>query len=301
VTRSARRAILAGAVLFAASLAGVWAACGGAELEVSESPPGSPVAAPGAPAAAPAATGQPFVGVLTARRTAVVAVEVDARVEAVLVRMGDRVAAGQPLVRLDDRAVRQKSAAAAAEADAARAAERGAALDLDDARHKHGVEKGLYRNGIVSRESVRGARVAIGRAESALARAAANRRAAAATAAELERQLATTVLTAPIPGVVTDLRAREGELVNPGAAVTRILDPSELRLRFAIPADRAGEVKIGSRVELALPDGGRTITGVVEHLAPELEPPLRLVVAEAALASGQTAPPGSIGKVHVTR
>jgi RND family efflux transporter MFP subunit len=298
VTRAGRRAVLVGTTLFAASLAGVWAACGGAELEVSPPPAAAPVAA--AAAAAPAA-GQSFVGVLTARRTAVVAVEVDARVEAVLVRMGDRVAAGQPLVRLDDRAVRQRSAAAAAEADAARAAERGAALDLDDARHKHAVEKNLHREGIVSRESVRAAKVAIGRAESALARAAANRRAAAATAAELERQLATTVLTAPIPGVVTDLRAREGELLTPGAAVTRILDPSELRLRFAVPADRAGQVTVGSRVELALPDSGRTIAAVVEHLAPELEPPLRLVVAEAALSTAQTAPPGSIGKVHVTR
>ena len=299
MTRSAQRAILAGAILFSASLAGVWAACGGPELEVSQPAPAAPIAA--APVAAASAAGEPFVGVLTARRTAVVAVEVDARVEAVLVRMGDRVAAGQPLVRLDDRAVRQRLAAAAAEADAARAAERGAAIELDDARHKFAVEKTLHRQGIVSRESVRGAKVAIGRAGSGLARAAATRRAAVATASELQRQLATTMLAAPIAGVVTDLRAREGELLTPGAAVTRILDPSQLRLRFAVPADRAGQVKIGSRVELALPDSGRTITGVVEHLAPELEPPLRLVVAEAALAPGQTAPPGSIGKVHVTR
>ena len=299
MTRSARRAILAGAILLSAWLAGVWAACGGAELEVSQPAPAAPAAT--APAAAAPAAGEPFVGVLTARRTAVVAVEVDARVEAVRVRMGARGAAGQPLVRLDDRAVRQRVAAAAAEADAARAAERGAAIELDDARHKFGVENKLHRQGIVSRESVRGARVAIGRAESGLARAAATRRAAVATASELQRQLATTMLAAPIAGVVTDLRAREGELLTPGAAVTRILDPSELRLRFAVPADRAGQVKIGSRVELALPDSGRTIAGVVEHLAPELEPPLRLVVAEAALAPGQTAPPGSIGKVHVTR
>ncbi|HEU5056375.1 MAG TPA: efflux RND transporter periplasmic adaptor subunit, partial [Kofleriaceae bacterium] len=248
-----------------------------------------------------APSGDGFVGVLTARRTAVVAVEVDARIEEVLVRMGDRVAAGQPVARLDDRAVRQRLAGAAAEADAARAAERGAALDLDDARHKLSVEKNLHRDGIVSRESVRAARVAIGRAESALARAAATRRAAVAAAAELERQLATTALAAPIAGVVTDLAAREGEMLAPGTAVMRILDPSELRLRFAVPADRAREVALGARVEMALPDSGRTVRGVVEHLAPELEPPLRLVVAEAALAPGPAAPPGSTGKVHVTR
>ncbi len=297
MSRRTRRAALAGAVLFAAALAGSYAACGGAELEVAEPAPAAPAAAPAPPAPAP----DEFVGVLTARRTAVVAVEVDARVEEVLVHMGDRVSAGQPVARLDDRALRQRLAAAAAEADAARATERGAALDVDDARHKLGVERRLYRDGVTARESVRAARVAIGRAESALARAAATRRAAAATAAELQRQLATTALAAPIAGVVTDLRAREGELLAPGTAVMRILDPSELRLRFAVPADRAGQVTIGSRVELALPDTGQAITGVVEHLAPELEPPLRLVVAEAALAPGQAAPAGSIGKVHVTR
>lgn len=295
MTGSARRAVLAGATLLAASLAGTYAACGGAEIDVAAPPP--PAAAP---AAAPLPAGDAFVGVLTARRTAVVAVEVEARIDAVLVHGGDRVQAGQAVARLDDRALRQRLAAAAAEADAARAAERGAALDLDDARHKLGVEKNLYRDGIVSRESVRAAKVAIGRAESALARAAATRRAAAATAAELARQVETTVLAAPLAGVVTDLRAREGAILPPGTAAMRILDPSELRLRFAVPADRASQVAIGSRVELALPDRP-PVAGVVEHLAPELEPPLRLVVAEAALAPGQTAPPGSIGKVHVVR
>ena len=297
MTRRARRAALGGALLFAAALAGTYAACGGTDLEVVEPPPAAPAAAAATPAPAPEA----FVGVLTARHTAVVAVEVDARVEEVLVHMGDRVGAGQPVARLDDRAIRQRLAAATAEADAARATERGAALDLDDARHKLGVERRLYRDGVTARESVRSARVAIGRAESALSRAAATRRAAAATTAELQRQLATTALAAPIAGVVTDLRAREGELLTPGTQVMRILDPSELRLRFAVPADRAGQVAIGTRVEMALPDTGQAITGVVEHLAPELEPPLRLVVAEAALAPGQTAPAGSIGEVHVVR
>lgn len=292
----AGRAALIGATLLAAALAGTWAACGGADLEIAEAP------APVPPAAAPAAAaGEPFVGVLTARRSAVVAALVEARVEEVLVHLGEQVAAGQPVARLDRQAIRQRLAAAVAEADAARAAQRGAALEVDDARHKLALERKLYRDGITSRESVRAAQVAIGRAESALSQAAASARAAAAAAAELERQLAATLLTAPMAGVVTDLRARPGELLPAGTPVMRVLDPSELRLRFAVPADRAAEVARGARVELDLPGAARPVSGLVEQLAPELEPPLRLVLAEASVdpASAGAARAGAVGTVRL--
>jgi len=280
----------------------VAAACGGTSEPAAPAAGGDPVSA-AAPAGRPRA-GDDHVGVLAARRSATVAAEVGGRIAEVLVHIGDRVEVGAPIARIDDLPARQRLAAARAAAEQARAARHGAALEVDDARARLALARRMLDRGITSRESVRAAGVAVGVAEAARERAAAAERAALAEVAEVERQLAATTVTAPLAGVVSQVRARVGDVVDRGAALAAVIDPSELRVRFAVPPDRADEVPPGTRVVLRPSGVGGEIPAIVRHVAPALEPPLRLVVVEAEVAAPGGAgalpvQPGAVGRVTV--
>jgi multidrug efflux pump subunit AcrA (membrane-fusion protein) len=276
VKRAAALALLGLVALSAAALRSC-VGCGPALREARIEP-----AAP-APAGLTPRGPDEYVGVVAARRTAVVAVDFDGRVVELLTGMGERVAAGDPVARLDDAELRQELAAARATAEAA---ERGSELDLDEARHRLGLER---------------------RPGGELPRATPTP-AWSAQVAELERRLAATLVTAPIAGVVSSVRVATGDEVAAGAAMLRISDPSELSVRFAVPPEHAARVKAGTRVVLAITGTTVVIPAVVRRVAPEFEPPVRLLLVEAEFADPLTstallarlpAQAGAVGRVRL--
>ncbi|HLV24791.1 MAG TPA: efflux RND transporter periplasmic adaptor subunit [Gemmatimonadales bacterium] len=164
-------------------------------------------------------------------------VTVGGRVSEVLVREGDRVTAGQLLLRLDD----EQAVAAVAEARATLAETRAgasaeverAARELQQSERDHARAQQLHDAGAISLRELEQAAQAAANAraafEAASARAASGGSTALAQVARAlaalesaEARLALTRLTAPAAGTVVSRRAEPGDAVTPGQVLLEL-------------------------------------------------------------------------------
>jgi RND family efflux transporter MFP subunit len=242
-------------------------------------------AAPEPPATGAAAL--EMLGVVLASRVLELTPRIEARVEAVLVRPGDRVARGQQVVALDVRALRQDLQVAASELRQAGSEHAQAAGQW---RRRDALSHGL---GAVSREELETARtqvqVATARIEGRKARV-----------AQLEQALADAQLRAPFDGVVGICYATPGMAAGPGRPLLRLLAAGEPQVRFAVPLDRLGTLPRGTRIGVRTADG-LDLPGVVESTTPEVDPGVRVATAVGKLAQipGRLLWPGTVVHVRV--
>jgi RND family efflux transporter MFP subunit len=251
----------------------------------------APVAG-GAPASAPAeaAAARPaaaFDGVVEALRQTVIAAQVAGAVVKLEVKAGDRVRAGQVLLRLDARAADQTAAAGAAQARAAQAAQEVAAKDYER-------QQLLFAQHFIS--------------QAALDHAAAEFRAAQAqAAAQLAQAGAARTLTgfyvvvAPYAGVVSAVPVALGDMAQPGRTLVEMYDPAALRVTAWVPQS-AAEAWSGTplpRVELpGLADSARWPVPTRAEKLPTLDAATHTVQVRADLPPGlQGVAPGLFARL----
>lgn len=262
-------------------------------------PPAEPVAA-AVPMAAPA-LGQDLVGVISTRRSAVVAAEFEARVQRILVTSGQRVKTGDPLAQLDDSQLRQRVEAAHHAVEAAHAKVLSAGAQVANAQRKLIIEQTLYKRGAQAREAVTSARFELSSAAAAASAAKAEHQAATASRVELEQQLAKATLVAPMDGLVAVVKVKEGEIARSGTKIARVFDPQDLRVQFELPRALRDEIAIGSTVEVII--DGATLRAPVIEISADLEPPLQFAIATADIvddASSHLARVGAEVRVKLT-
>ena len=111
-----------------------------------------------------------------------------------------------------------------------------------------------------------------------------------------------TTLVAPLGGVVTELAAREGMTVMPGAPLFRINGLGTVWVNAEVPEALAAHVRRGARVQAtatALP--GVTFTGTVSAILPEVNATTRTLKARVELANpGGRLVPGMFANVEFT-
>ncbi|MEZ0277427.1 MAG: efflux RND transporter periplasmic adaptor subunit, partial [Roseimicrobium sp.] len=180
----------------------------------------------------------PYEGVVEALRQTVVAAQVPGAVTALQVRAGDKVQAGQVLMRIDARAADQTAAAGAAQARAARAA-------LEVANRDFERQQQLFSQGYISQ-------AALDRADALFKTAQAEASAQLANAGAARTQSDLYVVKAPYGGVVASVAVVLGDMAMPGRPLLTLYDPAALRVTVAIPqaaAAGAGDT-LASRVEI---------------------------------------------------
>jgi RND family efflux transporter MFP subunit len=168
-----------------------------------------------------------YEGVVEATRQTVVAAQVSGSVVALQVGAGDKVHAGQVLVRIDARAADQAAAAGAAQARAARAAMEVATRELERQRQ-------LFAQGYISR-------AALDRAEALFKTAQAEASAQLSSAAAARTQSDFHVVKAPYAGVVAHVAVVLGDMALPGRPLLTLYDPTALRVTAAIPQSAAAQ------------------------------------------------------------
>lgn len=106
-----------------------------------------------------------------------------------------------------------------------------------------------------------------------------------ANSAQAQAALGDKAVRAPFDGIVLDRFIEVGQLAAPNAPLIRVIDPSELRVRFDVPQFDADKVALGSKVTLQV--GGTILTANVVRSTPGLvgEANARLVEAKIALPS----------------
>lgn len=275
-------------------------ALAGCSSSNKEKPAAPPTSAPTkTKAIAPPSANADHVGVVAAGRTSVVVAKVDARVEKVYVRMGTWIEKGAPIAKLDDESLRPLAISARGSVDAARAAYRGASISVADARRRLRVERSLFNKGVTAKETVNTAQADVSRASAAAAQALAGLKSAEAEAQRVEQLLTDATLRSPMSGLVSVLRTTEGQMVGNGQTIVRIVDPKEVKIRFAVRSEQAKDLAVGKVISFK--SNEHQYRAVVREVAPELEPPLQLIVAEADLQVG-AAPlprPGLVGTVSL--
>jgi len=193
------------------------------------------------------------------------------RVDAVHVKLGEEVSAGELIVSLDPsdpaRAMLNRDAAAArygnAKADSARA-------------------ETLFARGALSLQQLEQQR-------------------ALATAARVAFESASKAvdLRSPIAGVITSLGAEADRYAESGAVLATIASLDSLRLRIALSQGERALVRVGQAARIAV-DGGGTLEGQVHEVALSADSETRLFDAEIAIVNrNRRLHPGALVSVEI--
>lgn len=209
-------------------------------------------------------TGPALSGTLVAERTAAIRAEVSGQVLAILHEPGDRVGAGEPLARVDDRAI----------VDAwlgARSGVTQAELAADIAKRELERATKLSAVGAIADRDTENARRANLASQAQLEDA-------KARLAQAQKLRDATVVKAPYAGIVAERTVNAGDIVAPGAPLFTVVDPATMRLEANIPASQLGAVRRGAPVTFSVtgyPD--RRFTGTITNIAPSADATTRQV------------------------
>lgn len=174
---------------------------------------------------------------------------------------GDRVRAGQVLVRIDMQDLAARRAQALAQVREAETVLRDAQTNL------------LRMRALRQEEAI--ARVQLEQAETGVARAHAAVETARAAVRELEANAAYGTIEAPFGGVIVRKMVATGNLAAPGQPLFVIEDVSRVRVVAGVAEDVASRIRRGGRVRVEIAEQSYEAHGVVEAVLPSGDPTAR--------------------------
>jgi membrane fusion protein, multidrug efflux system len=200
-------------------------------------------------------SGPAISGTLSPEREAMIRAQLAGPVLSVSADQGTRVSAGTQLARIDDRTVRDAFLSARSGFTTAQTA-------ADIASREMSRAEKLLAAGAIADRDVENARRADQAARSQLADAQARLTLA-------QKQLDDAQVRAPFRGVVSSRTVSAGDVVQLGAALFEVVDPSSMRLEAALPASQLTTAKLGAPVSFSVngyPD--RVFTGKITRVSP---------------------------------
>lgn len=213
-------------------------------------------------------------GEIQARTRINIGTNVAGEIKAIHVKDGDEVAAGQLLVAIDQVRVKEQLFQVQALLDAAR--KDAARLDAARTRARESAERteSLFKQGLVSDEAYRQARLERESAELSFGSAQSNIAQNEANVKAMQDGLAKTQIVAPISGRVTALKAEVGEMAIPGtsnlpgATLMVISDMKELVAEIKVNESEVVRLQLGQTVQVTVDSlPGRVFLGRVAEIA----------------------------------
>jgi RND family efflux transporter MFP subunit len=210
-----------------------------------------------------------FVATIRSLRSTTIQPQVEGFVRQILVRAGDRVNVGQPLVQIDPD--RQQAANVVTQSQrAAREA------DLELATQQLSRVQQLHAAGAVARS-------ALDEAEAAHKSAQAQLNALQSQIRENEVELRYYRVTAPASGMVGDIAVREGDRVTSSTMITTIDQSEGLEAYINVPLEQATNLRLGLDVQLLDSNGMVIATSPITFIAPRADDGTQSVLAKATL------------------
>src|SRR5262245_28045175 len=197
------------------------------------------------------------------------------RVAAVNVDVGDRVRAGQELVRLAESILETELASKRANVEQAQAA-------LENAQAAYQRAQSLAGSGALSKSDLdklkseelgARARVAVSQAD----------------LDQSELRLKHTRVTAPDDGIITSRSVSVGQVAQLGSEMLRLLRKGRIEWRAEIPEARLREIKVGQAVRLVIADGS-PVNGKVRTVAPTIDQATRSGLVYVDIPTGSARP-----------
>jgi RND family efflux transporter MFP subunit len=210
-----------------------------------------------------------------AKTESVVAARMMGTVTMLKVKEGDRVKAGQLLLALDDRDVRQKiNAAQAALAEAGNAVA-AAAKQKELARTTYDRFKKLFDGKALTRQELDEAQTRMKVAELEYERYGEMVKRARAGLAEARVYQDFTRVSSPVDGVVSTKQIELGTMVMPGVPLFTIEDNSSFRLEIGVNETLVDRLAQGLPVAVTIPATGMSLPGKISDVVPAVDPRTR--------------------------
>ena len=210
-------------------------------------------------------------GPLKAVNSAFIKARVAGELQALVVREGDYVQAGQIIARVDATESQARVRQAQQQAESAKA-------QVDIAQRSFDNNRSLVDQGFISK-------TALDASTANLAAAEANYRAAQAGADVATKSLDDTVLRAPISGQVAQRLAQTGERVAVEARIVEIVDSSRLELEASLSAADSLDVKVGQSAQLTVEGAAKPVHARVVRINPSAAAGSRAVLVYLAIDS----------------
>lgn len=210
-------------------------------------------------------------GFVEPEQPVVVSSRVTAPVREVLVEEGQRVTAGQSLVRLDDAEQRGQLAQAQAELNRAELAA-GRVVTL----HRQGwVTKAAHDEAVAARDAAR------------------------ASVAALRARLDQFVIRAGVSGVVLKLDVYPGDLATPGQQLLELGDPARARITATVDERDITRVRVGQEALMSSEGLPELVRGRVSEITPGGDPNQRAFRVRIALEDAANLPFGLTLEVNI--
>ena len=222
-----------------------------------------------------------LVGNLVGAASVEVAPKIDGRLRRIDARLGDPVARGQEIARVEDDELRQQVSQAEASFEVARATVRQREADLVLARTNRERSQNLFARDLLSRQDLDDAEARYQAANAQLDLARAQFDAAGARLEELRINLENTVMVSPVDGFIGRRYLDPGAYVTSNTAVVSVVDISLVRLvANLVERDlRLVEEGLSARIKVdAFPS--ESFRGRVARIAPILDPATRTAEIE---------------------
>ncbi|HSS52591.1 MAG TPA: efflux RND transporter periplasmic adaptor subunit [Thermoanaerobaculia bacterium] len=214
-------------------------------------------------------------GTIKARRRAQISPEVGGRAIEIPHREGEKVKAGDVLLRLDDRVLQGQLAVARRQLQSAEAQRRQTCSGAERSHRELARQRNLANQGIISTDALDAVASSSQAADAGCSAAQAGIEQARATIELTQRQASQMVIHAPFDGIVAKVSIELGEFTTPSPPglpippVIDLIDPASIYV--SAPMDEADSARIqpGQPVRITVDSyPGRSFPGRVSRLAP---------------------------------
>jgi len=228
------------------------------------------------------------IGSVSADKRVTLSAEVGGRVAEIHADVGDPVAKGDLLARLDDERNRIARELALADVEIAKA-------NLENSKREVRREASLFEDQVTSQHS-------IDRAELKVRIDAGQLEVARAALAVAERNLSDSGIVSPIDGEITRKHVEVGELVQPGTALFDIVNIDRVKVTVHVSERDITRIHKGQIAEVGV-DGypGIVFRGSVNTIGVEADPQTRTFPVEILIVNDRPEKllPGFIGRVRI--
>jgi RND family efflux transporter MFP subunit len=212
-----------------------------------------------------------YVAIVKSRRSSEIRPQVEGIVTRINVRSGERVPERAALMQIDP----GKQQAAVSSDEASRLSQE---ATLRYAREELERFRGLFKEGLVSRQELDRAETSVKTAEAAL-------KALEARERESRVELGYYRVTAPVAGTVGDIPVRVGDRVTTSTVLTTIDQQAGLEAYIHVPVERASRLRTGLPVRLLDETGAILATTRIDFVSPQVDQQTQSVLVKAPVAA----------------
>jgi len=214
-----------------------------------------------------------YLSILKSRRSAAINPQVEGQITRILVKSGDHVEPGTPILQIDP----LKQEATVSSQEASRAAQE---ANLRYARVSLERAQKLFDAGVISRQE-------LDNAQSGYDAAFAQLKSLDEQVKQQKVELHYYSVTSPRDGIIGDIPVRVGDRVSVSTLLTTVDEPGAMEAYIYVPAERGQNLKTGLPVRI-LDDNNRA--GIETHISfvsPQVDTETQTVLAKAAFENSQ--------------